>query len=101
MTFGVFVPIFVVVFVVNVARQRIQQYRKESREAAGGVTGFIGEMFGAAEAIKVANAEDRVLDRFDELNAERKRTTLRDVLLSESLNAVFSNIQKHRHGLSS
>ena len=93
MTFGVFVPIFVVVFVVNVARQRIQQYRKESREAAGGVTGFIGEMFGAAEAIKVANAEDRVLDRFDELNAERKRTTLRDVLLSESLNAVFSNIQ--------
>ena len=93
MTFGVFVPIFVVVFVVNVARQRIQQYRKESREAAGDVTGFIGEMFGAAEAIKVANAEDRVLDRFDELNAERKRTTLKDVLLSESLNAVFSNIQ--------
>ena len=93
MTFGVFVPIFLVVFIVNVARQRIQQYRKESREAAGDVTGFIGEMFGAAEAIKVANAEDRVLDRFDDLNAERKRTTLRDVLLSESLNAVFSNIQ--------
>ena len=93
MTFGVFVPIFVVVFVVNVVRQRIQEYRKESREAAGGVTGFIGEMFGAAEAIKVANAEERVLDRFDDLNAERKRTTLKDVLLSESLNAVFSNIQ--------
>ncbi len=93
MTFGVFVPLFIVVFVVNVARQRIQQYRKESREAAGDVTGFIGEMFGAAEAIKVANAEDRVLGRFDDLNAERKRTTLKDVLLSESLNAVFSNIQ--------
>ena len=93
MTFGVFVPIFLVVIVVNVVRQRIQQYRKESREAAGDVTGFIGEMFGAAEAIKVAHAEDRVLDRFDDLNAERKRTTLRDVLLSESLNAVFSNIQ--------
>jgi len=93
MTFGVFVPIFLVVFVVNVARQRIQRYRKESREAAGDVAGFIGEMFGAAEAIKVANAEDRVLDRFDDLNAERKRTTLKDILLSESLNAVFSNIQ--------
>lgn len=93
MTFGVFVPLFIVVFVVNLVRQRVQQYRKESREAAGDVTGFIGEMFGAAEAIKVANAEDRVLGRFDELNAERKRTTLKDVLLSESLNAVFSNIQ--------
>ena len=93
MTFGVFVPIFVVVIVVNMVRGRVQRYRKESREAAGDVTGFIGEMFGAAEAIKVANAEERVLGRFDRLNAERKRTTLKDTLLSESLNAVFSNIQ--------
>ena len=93
MTFGVFVPIFFVVIVVNMVRGRIQRYRKESREAAGDVTGFIGEMFGAAEAIKVANAEERVLDRFDALNAERKRTTIRDTLLSDTLNAVFSNIQ--------
>ena len=93
MTFGVFVPIFFVVVIVNMVRGRIQRYRKESREAAGDVTGFIGEMFGAAEAIKVANAEERVLDRFDALNTERKRTTIRDTLLSDTLNAVFSNIQ--------
>ena len=93
MTFGVFLPIFIVVVIVNLARGRIQRYRKEIREATGGVTGFIGEMFGAVEAIKVANAEDRVLDRFDVLNAERKRTTLRDTLLGETLGAVFSNVQ--------
>ena len=93
MTFGVFVPIAFVVAIVNAARGRIQRYRKESREATGGVTGFIGEMFGAAEAIKVAHAEERVLNRFDSLNAERKRTTLRDTLLSETLGAVFSNVQ--------
>ena len=93
MTFGVFVPIAFVVAIVNAARGRIQRYRKESREATGGVTGFIGEMFGAAEAIKVAHAEERVLNRFDALNAERKRTTLRDTLLSETLGAVFSNVQ--------
>ncbi len=93
MTFGVFLPVAVVVVVVNVARVRIQRYRKESREAAGDVTGFIGEMFGAVEAIKVAHAEERALRRFDALNAERRRTTLKDVLLSETLNAVFSNVQ--------
>ena len=60
MTFGVFVPIAFVVAIVNAARGRIQRYRKESREATGGVTGFLGEMFGAAEAIKVAHAEERV-----------------------------------------
>ena len=93
MTFGVFVPIAVVVIIVNLVRGRIQRYRKESREATGDVTGFIGEMFGAAEAIKVADAEERLLERFDALNAERKRTTLRDTLLGETLGAVFSNVQ--------
>ena len=93
MTFGVFVPIAVVVVIVNIVRGRIQRYRKESREATGDVTGFIGEMFGAAEAIKVADGEERVLERFDALNAERKRTTLRDTLLGETLGAVFSNVQ--------
>ncbi len=93
MTFGVFVPIAVVVVIVNLARGRIQRYRKESREATGDVTGFIGEMFGAAEAIKVGDAEERVLERFDALNAERKRTTLKDTLLGETLGAVFSNVQ--------
>ena len=34
-----------------------------------------------------------MLGRFERLNAERKRTTLKDTLLGESLNAVFSNIQ--------
>ena len=93
MTFGVFVPIAVVVVIVSIVRGRIQRYRKESREATGDVTGFIGEMFGAAEAIKVADGEERVLERFDALNAERKRTTLRDTLLGETLGAVFSNVQ--------
>ena len=93
MTFGVFVPIALVVVIVSLVRGRIQRYRKESREATGGVTGFIGEMFGAVEAIKVADAEERVLERFDVLNAERKRTTLKDTLLGETLGAVFSNVQ--------
>ena len=93
MTFGVFVPLAAVVVIVNLARGRVQRYRRESREATGDVTGFIGEMFGAAEAIKVANAEERVLGRFDVFNAERKRTTLRDTLLGETLGALFSNVQ--------
>jgi ATP-binding cassette subfamily B protein len=93
MTFGVFVPIVIVVVIPGLVRGRIQRYRKESREAAGGVTGFIGEMFGSVEAVKVAGAEERVLDRFDLLNAERKRATLKDTLLGETLGAVFSNVQ--------
>ena len=67
--------------------------RKQSREAAGDVTGFLGEMFGSAEAIKVAGAENHVLSEFDRVNTARKRATLRDTLLTQTLNAVFRNLE--------
>ena len=70
-------PIILVYVVVHFARTRIERTRKQSREAAGEVTGFLGEMFGSAEAIKVAGAENHVLNEFDRVNAARKRATLR------------------------
>ena len=87
-----FVPFMVVLTVVHIAKSRIERTRRQSREAAGNVTGFLGEMFGSAEAIKVAGAEDRILDEFDYANTARKRTTLRDTLLTETLNAIFQNV---------
>ena len=93
MTLVGFVPLLAVLVVVNAAKLRIQRTRRRSREAAGDVTGFIGEMFGSVEAIKVAGAESSVLDEFDRVNTARKRATLRDTLLTQSLNAVFQNIQ--------
>ena len=86
-------PIILVYLVVHFARTRIERTRKQSREAAGEVTGFLGEMFGSAEAIKVAGAEDHVLNEFDRVNAARKQATLRDTLLTQTLNAVFRNLE--------
>ena len=86
------VPFMVVLGVVNVAKSRIERTRRQSREAAGDVTGFLGEMFGSAEAIKVAGTEDLVLNEFDRVNAVRKRATLRDTLLTQTLNAIFQNV---------
>ena len=87
-----FVPFMVVLGAVNVAKSRIERTRRQSREATGDVTGFLGEMFGSAEAIKVAGTEDLVLDEFDRVNAARKRATLRDTLLTQTLNAIFQNV---------
>ena len=87
------VPLMLVFTVVHFAKTRIERTRQQSREAAGEVTGFLGEMFGSAEAIKVAGAEDHVLNEFDRVNAARKRATLRDTLLTQTLNAVFRNLE--------
>ena len=48
-------------------------------------------MFGSVEAIKVANAEGRMITEFKRLNRRRKTYTIRDTLLTQSLNSVFQN----------
>jgi len=94
LTFAIFVPLVIIMMIVSFVRTRIQQVHKASREATGEVTGFLGEMFGTVEAVKVANAEDKIVRRFDTVNDKRKLTTLQDTLLNQTLSALFSHIQE-------
>jgi ATP-binding cassette subfamily B protein len=87
----VFLPLVATVAIAQRAFGRLARYRQASREAAGRVTGAIGEMFEAVGAVQVAGAESHLIARFRELNEERGRLTLRDTTLSRGLNAVFAN----------
>ena len=87
----VFAPLVLIVITANAARGRIQRFREASREATGGVTGFIGELFSAVETVKVANAEERLLRRFNMLNDRRRATTLKDRVFNRLLDSVFAN----------
>ncbi len=73
------------------ATNKIEMYRRASRKATGRVTGFIGEFFGAVQAVKVATAEDNVIGYFDELNAERRVVAIKDRVFNEVLNSIFRN----------
>ena len=90
-TLFAFLPIVVVYVVAQIAQRRIEGYRKASREAEGSVTGFLGEIFGTVQSIKVANAERRVVAHFRHLNEARGRTALRDGLFESFLHSVFDN----------
>ncbi|MBI3911184.1 MAG: ABC transporter ATP-binding protein [Armatimonadetes bacterium] len=90
-TLAAFTPAAGVAAGVHLASARIRIYRKASREATGRVTGFIGEMFGAVQAIQVANAEAQVIDRFRTLNEARRQAALRERLFGELLNSIFFN----------
>lgn len=85
----VFAPLVLVVVIVNLALTRIRKYREDSREATGQVTGFIGEIFGNVQALKVAHAEERLLGRFETLNEQRRITTLKDRVFNRMLDAVI------------
>jgi ATP-binding cassette subfamily B protein len=88
---AVFLPLTLVVVAANRVRKRIEVYRKASREAAGSVTGFLGELFGAVQAVQVAGGEERVIAHFQHLNEARRKTGLRDRLFSDLLESVFWN----------
>jgi ATP-binding cassette subfamily B protein len=91
LTLYVFLPLIVVVTAAQLATSRIQRYRSESREATSQVTGAINEMFNSVQAIQIAGAEQRVIDRFKKLNETRRVTMLKDKLINSLLESVFSN----------
>jgi len=85
------IPLVLVGIVANIAAKRIEHYRRASRAAAGGVSGFIGEFFGAVQAVKVATAEKNVIDHFHRLNEERRRLTIRERLFDAVLQSIYRN----------
>jgi ATP-binding cassette subfamily B protein len=84
-------PFILVGIIANSATERIEKYRRASRKASGIVTGFIGEFFGAVQAVKVATAENSVLNHFDEINDERRKMVLKDRLFHAILVSLFRN----------
>ncbi|BFT72174.1 ABC transporter ATP-binding protein [Paenibacillus sp. P36] len=91
MTMLVFLPIVLVITAAQLATVRLQKYRAASREATSKVTGEISEMFGNVQAIQVAGAEDRVIERFRSFGDNRRKAMLKDRLMTELLDSVFSN----------
>lgn len=84
-------PFIVVGIVSNAASKRVEEYRRVSRKATGIVSGFLGELFGSVQAVKVAAAEKNVVKHLHELNEERKKVSLKDRLFNEILGSVFRN----------
>lgn len=85
------VPVLVVGLIANAATKRIEHYRTASRQATGKVTGFLGEFFGAVQAIKVATAEKQVIRHFHKLNEERRKNAVRERLFDDLLGSIYRN----------
>lgn len=85
------IPLVIVGIVANIATSRIEHYRRASRQSAGKVTGFIGEFFGAVQAVKIATAEKNIINHFHKINDERRKLTVREKLFDEILGSIYRN----------
>ena len=62
-----------------------------SRQETGSVQGFITEMFGAIQAVKVASAEKAVARQFEQVTEKRGQAMLKANVTVEALYTLFSN----------
>ena len=85
-------PVIATVVVTYLLTRGIQRYRKAAREATAEVTSFIGETFGAVQAVKLAGAEARLTSRLADLNDRRRAASIRDLMLSTGLAFFNTNV---------
>lgn len=99
LTLVVAVPFVVVTAVNQVVAGRIRSTRRADREATEAVTGFLGSVFGAVLALKVAGAEDRAITELRRRNGGRSRTAVRDRVLTDALEAFSASTVEISVGL--
>jgi ATP-binding cassette subfamily B protein len=91
-TVVVVLPLTATVAVTYMLTRGIQRYRKAAREATAEVTGFIGETFGAVQAVKLAGAEAHLVERLSSLNDRRRDASIRDLMFSTGLASFNANL---------
>lgn len=99
MTLFVFLPLVGTIAIIQKVEVQIKRYNKANRKATEKVTGILGEIFSSVQAIKVAGAEQDVLNHFRTLNDKRHQVLVRDSLLNAMLDSVFENMVNVGTGL--
>ncbi|ASN80449.1 ABC transporter ATP-binding protein [Deinococcus ficus] len=92
-------PLLLMVFFVQRLSPVIRTYRRRMREATARVTDFVGETFNAVSAVKLAAREDSMVRHLTSLGDTRKKAALNDVLLTELIRGVNTNMVNFAVGL--
>lgn len=71
-------PLMAVFFINRIAWRRFLLYDRATRVASSRVTGFLGEILGGVQAVKVADAEGGVLQYFNTLSEARRVAGVRE-----------------------
>lgn len=87
-TVGTFLPLALVIAISRRLAEKARRYRQASREATSRVTGMIADIFNATQAIKVADAEERIMVHFQRLNDDRRQAMVKDQVLDRTVEAL-------------
>jgi ATP-binding cassette subfamily B protein len=87
-TLFVLLPLLGITVVTRLVWGRVMKYWLEVRDSTGLVTGFLGEIFNAVQAVKVSNAEQHVVEHFRRLSDARQQAALKQNILRRSIDGI-------------
>lgn len=91
MALAAVLPLILVTVATRWASAALVRRRAASSQATSEVTGAIGDIVAAAQALQAAGAETRAVAHLRGLNERRRAATLADRLLSQALDAITAN----------
>jgi ATP-binding cassette subfamily B protein len=94
MTVVAVLPGIIGLWLAKFAWSRMLRAFETSALARDAVKGFLGELFGAVQAVKIADAEANVIEHFHGINANRRKAELREKLFR---NLAFSTSDQVTH----
>jgi ABC-type multidrug transport system fused ATPase/permease subunit len=83
-----FAPVAAGAAISDALGTRASRYGAAALESTTALTRFLGELLSAQLAVRVAGAEQRVVDRLDDAGDRRRRLSLRDHVFAETLNSM-------------
>ena len=91
MTVVAILPTVVVAAIAQRASTALGRYRAASSQATSEVTGAIGDILSAVQAVQAAGAEERIVARFRRLNERRRTAMLTDRVVTQVVDALTAN----------
>ena len=91
LTLAVILPLIATFIIFNLAKRLIINSQKANQEAIGAVTNSLGEMFTAVQAVKVAGSEPDIIEHFKGVNEQRRKASLKNILILRFLDGFSSN----------
>jgi ATP-binding cassette subfamily B protein len=90
-TLMIFAPLALIMALTRLAWGRIISYNRLTASSTDAVNGFLGETFGAVQAVKIAHAEEDLTAHFQRLNETRRDAALKEKLFRGVLDMVNSS----------
>ncbi|TCS96797.1 ABC transporter ATP-binding protein [Hazenella coriacea] len=90
LTLVVVIPLLIVFLMANKLKRKVEGTRQKSSQATSQVTRFLGDVFNSVQVIKANQAENKMVERLQQLSEERRKWMVKDRYMGELLTSLFS-----------